>query len=142
MEKALPHPDTVLHAYCAGQNQDQVDEGGFIYPFGVNESQLKAVERAFTSQISLIEGPPGTGKTQTILNIIANILLRGKSVAILSNNNPAVENVYEKLSKSGLDHVVAKLGSQDNRNRFFRVCPPYRQKLPSPRLAWIISSLF
>src|SRR3546814_4457245 len=51
---------------------------GLIYPFGVNESQLAAVERAFSAQISAIEGPPGTGKTQTILNILANILLRGQ----------------------------------------------------------------
>ncbi len=65
----------------------------------MNESQLKAVENAFSSQISIIEGPPGTGKTQTILNIIANILINKKSVAIVSNNNPAVENVYEKMAK-------------------------------------------
>ncbi|MCG8156157.1 AAA family ATPase [Brenneria goodwinii] len=117
--KVVPHPDTVLHAYCSGQSRSQEPVSHFIFPFGINESQLKAVEQAFTSQISLIEGPPGTGKTQTILNIVANILLQQKSVAILSNNNSAVENVYEKLGKVDLDYLVAKLGSTDNRNRFF-----------------------
>ncbi|AMB85596.1 helicase [Pseudomonas agarici] len=119
LDKVLPHGDTALHAYCTGQSQSRQSEGGFIYPFGVNESQLDAVERAFSSQISLIEGPPGTGKTQTILNIIANIVLRGKTVAILSNNNAAVENVYEKLGKVGLDYLLAKLGSTENRKSFF-----------------------
>ncbi|TDB45125.1 AAA domain-containing protein [Photorhabdus khanii] len=119
MEKITPHPDTALHAYCFGKNQTRKLAQHFIYPFGVNESQLKAVEFAFTSQISIIEGPPGTGKTQTILNIIANILLNQKTVAILSNNNSAVENVYQKLAKEGLDYLVAKLGSADNRNLFF-----------------------
>ena len=52
------------------------------------------------NQISVIQGPPGTGKTQTILNIIANILMQGKTVQIVSNNNSATENVYEKLSSS------------------------------------------
>lgn len=47
------------------------------------------------NQISVIQGPPGTGKTQTILNIIANILMQGKTVQIVSNNNSATENVYE-----------------------------------------------
>ncbi|MGF6204351.1 very-short-patch-repair endonuclease/RecA/RadA recombinase [Pseudomonas frederiksbergensis] len=115
----LPSSNTALHAYCTGQNRRQEQAGNFIFPFGLNESQLKAVEQAFTSQISLIEGPPGTGKTQTILNIIANILLRGKTVAVVSNNNPAVSNVCEKLGKSGLDYLVAKLGNEKNRKAFF-----------------------
>lgn len=116
--------DTALHAYCTGQNATWAPGEGLIYPFGVNESQLAAVERAFSAQISVIEGPPGTGKTQTILNILANVLLRGQTVAVLSNNNAAVENVYEKLEKCGLGHLVAKLGNQDNRKDFFTHLPP------------------
>jgi len=117
---ALPAcPDTALHAYCSGRNGRLESTGNFIFPFGLNESQLQAVEQAFSSQVSLIEGPPGTGKTQTILNIIANILLRESTVAVVSNNNPAVSNVCEKLGKFGLDYLVAKLGNEKNRKAFF-----------------------
>jgi len=123
LEKLPSHEDSALHAYCTGQNRSRERTTGLIYPFGVNESQLSAVERAFAAQISLIEGPPGTGKTQTILNIIANILLRGETIAILSNNNAAVANVYEKLAKSGLDYLIAKLGNGQNRREFFRALP-------------------
>lgn len=49
-----------------------------IYPFGINETQYEAVKNAFKFQISIIEGPPGTGKTQTILNIIVNIVINKK----------------------------------------------------------------
>lgn len=98
----------------------------------MNASQLGAVEQAFTSQVSLIEGPPGTGKTQTILNIIANVLVRGKTVAVLSNNNAAVENVYEKLGKSGLDYLVARLGSKEHRENFFASLPPVPPGAPEP----------
>jgi KaiC/GvpD/RAD55 family RecA-like ATPase len=38
----------------------------------------KSSPGSFENQISVVQGPPGTGKTQTILNIIANILVRGK----------------------------------------------------------------
>lgn len=114
---------TALQAYCTGINARQKQAEPLIYPFGVNESQLTAVEQAFNAQISLIEGPPGTGKTQTILNIIANALLRGKTVGMLSNNNAAVKNVYEKLEKSGLDYLVARLGSRDNQKDFFASIP-------------------
>lgn len=47
-----------------------------IFPFGCNNSQYKAVKNALENQISVIQGPPGTRKTQTILNIIANILMQ------------------------------------------------------------------
>ncbi len=91
-----------------------------IFPFGCNNSQYKAVKNAMENQISVIQGPPGTGKTQTILNIIANILMQGKTVQIVSNNNSATENVYEKLSspKYNLGFVAATLGNSKNKKIF------------------------
>lgn len=88
------------------------------FPFGCNASQKSAVEAALTHQVSIIQGPPGTGKTQTILNIIANLLVEGKSVLVVSNNNSAVENVAEKLDGEGLGFIVAKLGSVKNKEAF------------------------
>ena len=89
-----------------------------IFPFGCNSSQEKAVRCAFENQISVIQGPPGTGKTQTILNIIANILVQGKTVMVVSNNNSATANVLEKLQKYGLDFIVAPLGKRENKEAF------------------------
>lgn len=91
-----------------------------IFPFGCNNSQYMAVKNAMEDQISVIQGPPGTGKTQTILNIIANILMQGKTVQIVSNNNSATENVYEKLSspKYNLGFVAATLGNSKNKKLF------------------------
>ena len=48
---------------------------------------MDAVEMAITNKISVIKGPPGTGKTQTILNIIATAIINNKTVAVVSNNN-------------------------------------------------------
>ena len=89
-----------------------------IYPFGLNQSQKIAVENAFSSQVSIIQGPPGTGKTQTILNIIANAVRSGKTVAVVSNNNSATLNIAEKLEKQGLSFLTAFLGSLQNKSRF------------------------
>ena len=88
------------------------------YAFGCNISQKKAVEAALTHQVSVIQGPPGTGKTQTILNIIANLLIAGKTVLVVSNNNSAVNNVAEKLEHKGLGFIVAKLGSVEKKEEF------------------------
>lgn len=89
-----------------------------IYPFGSNSSQMKAMQAAFEHSISVIQGPPGTGKTQTILNIIANILVAGKTVLVVSNNNSATDNILEKLIKHELGFLAAPLGNSDNKQLF------------------------
>ena len=97
---------------------------GIIFPFRFNLSQKKALENALTYSISVIEGPPGTGKTQTILNIIANLIaVQGKSVGVVSNNNEAVKNVIEKLSKGGYGFLTAMLGKSENQDDFFADMP-------------------
>lgn len=96
----------------------QVDAS--IFPFGCNKSQFAAVANALSNRISIIEGPPGTGKTQTILNIIANLVLNGKTVQVVSNNNSAIENIAEKLASPAykLDYFVASLGKTEKKQAF------------------------
>lgn len=96
-----------------------------IYPFGTNVSQKLAVEQAFRSQVLLVQGPPGTGKTQTILNLIANAVYFGQSVAMVSNNNTATKNVADKLEKKGLGFLLAPLGNRDNKQKFIANQPDY-----------------
>ncbi|WP_343744110.1 AAA domain-containing protein [Chitinophaga sp.] len=111
---------SVLSAYADGSRPLQSTSGEqLIYPFGCNGSQKEAVETALSNSISIIEGPPGTGKTQTILNIIANLIVQHKTVAIVSNNNAAVFNVQQKLSALGYGMLVAPLGSKANKASFF-----------------------
>ena len=106
-----------------------------VFPFGCNSSQEKAVSAAFESQISVIQDPPGTGKTQTILNIIANILVQGKTVMVVSNNNSATINVLEKLQKYGLHFIVAPLGSRENKEKFIKNQPAIPEELQTWKLS-------
>jgi superfamily I DNA and/or RNA helicase len=92
-----------------------------IFPFGINPSQQRAVINALESQISLIQGPPGTGKTQTILNIITNIIMQGKNVAVVAGNNSAIDNVFEKLEKEKISFIAARLGNKESQKQFFSV---------------------
>jgi AAA domain len=94
-------------------------ENGFlVFPFGCNLSQKKAVQDAMLHPVSLIKGPPGTGKTQTILNLIANLILQGKKVAVVSSNNSATANVIDKMKSFDLGFLCASLGSKENKNNF------------------------
>lgn len=89
-----------------------------IFPFGFNLSQKDGVNEAFSSSLSVIEGPPGTGKTQTILNIIANAVMNNQTVAVVSSNNSATKNVFEKLEKNRISFIAALLGSSQNKKEF------------------------
>jgi superfamily I DNA and/or RNA helicase len=110
--------DTALNAYLTRTNHKYFAPE-LYFPFDFNGSQYQAVKKAFENQISIIEGPPGTGKTQTILNILATAILNHKTIAVASSNNSAIANVKEKLESSGYGSIVAMLGNNDNVNAFF-----------------------
>ncbi len=115
-------PRSVLSCYLHGNaiSVDPQTESDTIFPFKFNLSQKEALDNALRSQISIIEGPPGTGKTQTILNILANLaVMHHKRVAVVSGNNAAVQNVHDKLAAAGYGFLVASLGNNENKKRFF-----------------------
>lgn len=115
---------SVLKYYLNGINTEgQLKEKVNIYPFNFNISQKQAVENVNKSNISVIKGPPGTGKTQTILNIIANLVANNKTIALVSGNNEATRNVKEKLDKNGYGFIVAELGKDENVTDFFLHLP-------------------
>ena len=109
------HPDSVLSAYMEGSNSRTSEiRLPIILPFQSNADQKVAVERALSHRVSVIDGPPGTGKTETILNIIANILMiPGATVGVVSFGNAAVENVKDKLDEAGYGFVAARMGKKE-----------------------------
>lgn len=65
----------------------------------LNKEQKHAVQTAIASDITLISGPPGTGKTQVVANLIINATLQGKSILFTSKNNNAVDVVVDRVNK-------------------------------------------
>lgn len=114
------HPDSALAAYLAGTPiQADAASRALTFPFSSNMSQRDALASALGHQISVIEGPPGTGKTQTILNLIANIVQDPHAtVGVVSFSNAAVDNVYDKLTKAGFGFIAAPLGNRDRKAAF------------------------
>lgn len=91
-----------------------------IYPFCSNSSQIKAVSRALSKRISIIQGPPGTGKTETILNILLNLVANGKTAMVVAGSNSATNNILDKLKEEGLGFLVARLGKKSNKESFIK----------------------
>lgn len=131
--------ESMLSAFLTGKvhRSKQLNTAVAIYPFGFNMSQKAAIDNALNSPLTIIEGPPGTGKTQTILNIIANAVMRDESVAIVSSNNSATANVLEKLKKNQVDFIAASLGNSTNKTNFIESQKP----LPD-MTAWKLSVEF
>ena len=79
----------------------------------MDDAQRNAVAMALGNKVSVVTGPPGCGKTQVILNLVANAILKGKSVLVASKNNKAVDNVLDRLNGlPGLDYFGVRFGSR------------------------------
>ncbi len=76
-----------------------------------DSSQRVSIEYALRGQSFVMKGPPGTGKSQTIANIIAECIANGKSVLFVSEKMAALEVVYKRLSEVGLAHFCLELHS-------------------------------
>lgn len=80
--------------------------------FDADSSQHSALVDVLANKRNVvIEGPPGTGKSQTITNLIAASLARGKKVLFVSEKLAALQVVLNRLSIAGLDAFVLELHS-------------------------------
>lgn len=119
LDKLSVLEDCVLGKFLSGKLKKNNIEKEIIYPFDTNLSQRVALKAALEEELSIIQGPPGTGKTQTILNIVANYIARGGSVAVVSGNNEATRNVKDKFEAAGFGYLNAFLGNAKNVETFF-----------------------
>ncbi|MGE0711958.1 MAG: AAA domain-containing protein [Planctomycetota bacterium] len=72
----------------------------------LNEPQLAAVRRALAAeQVALIHGPPGTGKTRTLVEVVRQHVARGRRVLATAASNQAVDNLAERLVAAGVELV-------------------------------------
>lgn len=94
---------------------DELDEllvpSDLAIPSSVDSSQLSAIVSASEGQSFVLHGPPGTGKSQTITNMIANSLYHGKSVLFVAEKMAALSVVYKRLSVIGLGSFCLELHS-------------------------------
>ena len=73
-----------------------------LCPVQCDESQLEAVQWAVARRTFVLEGPPGTGKSQTITNLLAASMAAGLKVLFVAEKQPALEVVRRRLDEVGL----------------------------------------
>lgn len=83
--------------------------------FSLNPAQEHAVHQSLQKPLTVITGPPGTGKSQVVLNIIANAVYHKKTVLFASKNNKAVDVVIHKLQNLLPYNLLVRMGNQAHR---------------------------
>lgn len=84
-------------------------------PISTDSSQLEAIQAAVNGQSFVLHGPPGTGKSQTITNIIANALYNGKKVLFVAEKMAALQVVQQRLEAIGLGAFCLELHSNKSK---------------------------
>ena len=92
-------PDSEL---AGGHLDDILDLRQEVTVLPADHSQLRAVAAARRGGNLVIHGPPGTGKSQTIVNIISNLLAHGKRVLFVSEKSVALDVVKDRLDQEDL----------------------------------------
>jgi ATP-dependent RNA/DNA helicase IGHMBP2 len=100
--------DVLLGAAQASFREPQADD--LFYPSPLNDSQLEAVRHVITAQdVAIIHGPPGTGKTTTLVQAILETIRRERRVLVCAPSNTAVDLLTEKLAERGVN--VIRMGN-------------------------------
>ncbi|EXM40502.1 hypothetical protein RASY3_01150 [Ruminococcus albus SY3] len=96
---------------------DDIAPADLAVPVAADSSQLAAVVASGQGQSFVLHGPPGTGKSQTITNMIANALYHGRSVLFVAEKMAALSVVEKRLAKIGLGPFCIELHSNKAQKR-------------------------
>lgn len=94
-------------------SDNSYEEGGIYLPISADSSQYSAIVDSLSKSF-VLHGPPGTGKSQTICNIIANNILKGKRVLFVAEKTAALSVVRKRLEDIGLAPFCLELHSNKN----------------------------
>lgn len=94
----------------AGDTVPKPDVTDIVEVVPLNEEQRAAVRSAFTQPLTVVTGPPGTGKSQVVLSVLANAYLNGKNALFVSKNNKAVEVVEQRINQLSDHPLMIRVG--------------------------------
>ena len=107
-ELEINHPD---------KKQSGISESSLVYINALNSAQEAVLHAAETMDELVVEGPPGTGKSQTITSLITQFVNEGKTVLMVSEKKTALDVVYSRLGN--LSRYAMMMDDSTNKNLFY-----------------------
>lgn len=125
--------NTVVASLLENRDKQEIDEENvdarvidktnspkdFSIPLDVDSSQMEAIVESGRGRTFILHGPPGTGKSQTITNMIANALYQGRRVLFVAEKMAALSVVQSRLEKIGLAPFCLELHSNKATKKHF-----------------------
>ena len=109
-----------LNPYPLSEELDEKTDPKKTYQIlDADSSQQEAIEAVKAGNDIIIQGPPGTGKSQTISNLIGELIGNNKSVLFVCEKMPALNVVYSRLEKLGLSTYCLELHSDKKNRKYF-----------------------
>ncbi len=108
---------TALKYFFTAQLADAKIEGNtpqepIVEVVALNDEQRGVVKSAFSKPVTIVTGPPGTGKSQVVITVLANAYLRGEKVLFTSRNHKAIEIVESRLNSLSGYPLVLRTGTR------------------------------
>lgn len=104
-------PDADSNSDTLDVDDPNVEVSAPVLVTDADSSQFSAIVDAMRGRSFALKGPPGTGKSQTITNLIANLLFAGKKVLFVAEKLAALEVVSKRLADANLDPFILELHS-------------------------------
>ncbi len=90
-----------------------------IVPLQLSDCQEDVLKAIQTNDVVSVFGPPGTGKTQTIVNLIFHLIANNKKVLVVSRMDKAVDVIGERLNKFGAPFLCLRAGKGDYQKKLY-----------------------
>ena len=119
--------DDGIEVFPPEEVSEHVKYGELFTPLSSDSSQLAAVLYSAMGKSFVLHGPPGTGKSQTITNLIAHNLALGRKVLFVSEKKAALDVVHRRLASVGLKPFCLELHS--NKSGKTEVLAQFREAL-------------
>lgn len=89
-----------------------------FFPLPYNKEQKQIYDNYLKNRITVVTGPPGTGKSHTIVNILCSLLAQGKRVLVTAQTDKALESLLDKIPTTFDDLIFTKIQLEVDKTRF------------------------
>ena len=138
--------DTALGLWLRGESIEVTapEERPILEVLPLNTEQRQAVLQGLSAPLTVVTGPPGTGKSQVVTSLLANVAWQDGSVLFASKNNHAVDVVESRVNELGPYPLLLRLGKEEHHARIAQHLTAGLAESASPdaaaRYSWLMQA--